>query len=267
MRILQITDCHLLPEVGAKIYGTDTFRSLSSVLQSALALPERPDLIVATGDLSEDGSDGSYQRLRQILLDAGLPVYVIAGNHDSVEAMRRSLIGGPIRMEPCLDLEAWRIVFVDSKVEGEPHGYLEKAELRRLGETLSADSERPAIVCLHHSPIRPCPSTGCHLENADELIAVLDSHANARAVLAGHSHLAMERCIRHATLLTTPATSSQCVHAQTGDAVDHEDFWSSHRFDASRHGFRMLSLHRDGRFESSVHWSIASGSPVLSMID
>lgn len=255
MRMLQITDCHLLPEVGAKIYGADTFRSLGSVLQSALALPERPDLVVATGDLSEDGSDASYQRLRQILLDAGLPVYVIAGNHDSVEAMRRSLVGGAIRMVPWLDAGAWRVVFVDSKVAGESYGYLEKAELRRLGETLSADSERPAIVCLHHSPIRPCPSTGCHLKNDDEFIAVLDLHANARAVLAGHSHVELERRIQHATLLTTPATSSQCVHAQAGEPVDHQDFWSSHRFDASRHGFRMLSLHRDGRFDSSVHWA------------
>ena len=254
MRMLQITDCHLLPEAGAKIYGADTSRSLGSVLESALALPERPDLIVATGDLSEDGSDGSYQRLRRILLDAGLPVYVIAGNHDSVQAMGRSLIGGPIRMEPCIDLGAWRIVFLDSKVEGEPCGYLAEAELHRLGETLSADSQRPVIVCLHHSPIRPCPSTGCHLKNDAELIAALDSHANARAVLAGHSHLELERRIQHATLLTTPATSSQCVHGQIGEPVDHEDFWSSHRFDASRHGFRMLSLHRDGRFESSVHW-------------
>ena len=256
MRMLQITDCHLLPEAGGKIYGADTYRSLSSVLQSALALPERPDLIVATGDLSEDGSDDSYRRLRQLLLDVGLPAYVIAGNHDSVEAMRRSLIGGPIRMEPCVDLDGWRVVFLDSKVVGEPYGYLEKAELHRLAETLSADSERPAIVCLHHSPIRPCPSTGCHLKNDDELIAVLDLHANARAVLAGHSHLALERRIQHATLLTTPATSSRCVHAQTGESVDHEDFWSSHRFDASWHGFRMLSLHGDGRFESSVHWAL-----------
>src|SRR5215510_3999658 len=229
MRIFQITDCHLLPEVGARIYGADTFRSLGNVLQSALALPERPDLVVATGDLSEDGSDASYQRLRQLLLDAGLPVYVLAGNHDSVDAMRRSLIGGAIRVEPWLDVGAWRLVFLDSKVAGEPYGYLEKAELRRLDETLSADSDRPAVVCLHHSPIRPCPSTGCHLENDDEFIAVLDLHSNARAVLAGHSHVELERRIQHAILLTTPATSSQCVHAQSGEPVDHEDFWSSHR--------------------------------------
>jgi 3',5'-cyclic-AMP phosphodiesterase len=254
MRVLQITDCHLLPEVGATIYGADTFRSLSRVLQSALALPERPDLVVATGDLSEDGSDASYKRLRQVLLLAGLPVYVIAGNHDSVEAMRRALIGGPICMEPCLDVGAWRVVFLNSKVAGASYGYLEQAELRRLAETLSADWERPAVICLHHSPIRPCPSTGCHLKNDDELIATLDSHPNARAVLAGHSHVELKRRVQHATLLTTPATSSQCVHAQTDESVDHEDFWSSHRFDASRHGFRMLSLDRDGRFKSSVHW-------------
>jgi Icc protein len=254
MRILQVTDCHLLPEVGAKIYGGDTFRSLNLVLRFALTMAEPPELIVATGDLSEDGSQRSYQRLRDVFLDAGLPVYVIAGNHDSVQEMRRSLIGGAIAMEPYLDVGSWRIVFLDSKVPGEPYGYLEDRELVRLEEMLSEDPKRPAIICLHHSPTRPCPSTGCHLQNDDELIKVLDSHANGRVVLAGHSHLELERRIRHASLLTTPATSSQCVHAQLGEPVDHEDFWASHEFDATWHGFRILTLHRDGQFDANVHW-------------
>ena len=254
MRVLQVTDCHVLSDIGAEIYGTDTYRSLGLVLASALALAEPPELILATGDLSEDGSEGSYRRLRDVLLSTGLPVYVIAGNHDSVRTMRHSLIGGAIAMEPHLDVGAWRILFLDSKVRGEPYGYLEDGELVRLEESLSEDPKRPVMVCLHHSPIRPCPTTGCHLKNDEELISVLDSHPNGRAVLAGHSHVELERRIRHATLLTTPATSSQCVHAQRGEAVDHEDFWASHEFDASRHGFRMITLHADGRFEVKVHW-------------
>lgn len=254
MRILQVTDCHLLSDVGAEIHGADTFWSLELVLESALSLAEPPELIVATGDLSEKGCEGSYRRLREVFLDAGLPVYVIAGNHDSVQAMRRCLVGGAIAMVPYLDVERWRIVFLDSIIPGMPHGYLEHSELVRLEEMLSEDPKRPAIICLHHSPTRPCPSTGCHLKNDDELVGVLDNHPNGRAVLAGHSHLVLERRIRHAALLTTPATSSQCVHPKAGEGIDYEDFGASHEFDPSRHGFRMLTLHRDGRFDTHVHW-------------
>src|SRR5882724_3280896 len=93
VRALQITDLHLLSEVGATIYGTDSFESLRAVLERALGLPAPPEIIVATGDLSEDGSAASYRRLRGLLLETGLPVHVLPGNHDSVIEMKRALIG------------------------------------------------------------------------------------------------------------------------------------------------------------------------------
>lgn len=254
MRILQITDCHLVAEPGREIYGVDPYRSLRAVLDAATRLADPPELVLATGDLSENGSAGSYERLRALLLDCALPVYVLAGNHDSVSGMRRTLVGGAIVMAAQLDLGRWRIVFLDSKVAGEPYGYLEAAELARLERLLADDPERPVLACLHHSPIRPCPTRWCHLRNDAELVRVLDRHANARVVVAGHSHLERERRVRHASLFTTPATSAQCVHAGPGDAVDHDGFWASHEFDPRRHAFRMLTLHAGGRFDTRVHW-------------
>jgi Icc protein len=254
MRVLQVTDCHVLGDPGATVHGVDTYRSLGRVLRAALSLPDPPDLVVATGDLVEDGSDASYRRLREVFLHTCLPVYVVAGNHDSLPAMHRSLIGGPIRMEACLDLAAWRVVFLDSTVAGEPYGYLDEHELRRLETNLRERTAVPAIVCLHHGPIRPCPTSGCHLQNDAELLATLGAYSNARVVIAGHAHLEATRWAGHTELLTTPATSAQCAHAQQGELVDREDFRSSHRFDTSRHGFRMLTLHSDGVFESAVHW-------------
>jgi Icc protein len=256
MRILQITDCHVLPNGGPKVYGADTFRALQRVLTAALALDEPPDLIIATGDLSEDGSPDSYRRLRDAFLGAGLPVYVIPGNHDSSQQMDRCLIGAAVRMEAYVDIVPWRMVFLDSTVAGAAHGYLDDRELRRLDALLSEAPERPSVVAVHHSPIRPCPSSGCHLKNDFELIAVLDSHPNARVVLAGHSHQQLERQARYAALLTTPATSAECRHAQRGAPVDHEDFWASHEFDAARHAFRMLTLRSDGNVDTRIHWVV-----------
>ena len=37
VRILQVTDCHIVSEEGREILGTDTFRSLQLVLETALA--------------------------------------------------------------------------------------------------------------------------------------------------------------------------------------------------------------------------------------
>ncbi len=254
VRALQITDLHIVPDVGASIYGTDSFESLRAVLRAALSLPAPPELIVATGDLSEDGSEESYHRLRGALLEAELPVHVLPGNHDSVSRMKSSLVGGLIQMGPVVDVEPWRIVLLDSRVRGKPHGFLESSQLDILSSALGDDPSRPVLACLHHGPARPCPTPGCALQNDAALLDLLGSRPNARAVISGHAHAEIERRFEHVTLLTTPSTCSQGVHAQLGEPVDHEDFWASHRFDPSRYGFRMLTLLPGGEIESQVHW-------------
>jgi 3',5'-cyclic-AMP phosphodiesterase len=157
VRILQVTDCHIIPEGGSEILGTDTFRALQRVLETALALREPPELVVATGDLSDDGSEASYKRLRHLLLDTHLPVYVLPGNHDSVSGMQRFLAGGAIKTTRHVDLQPWRLVFLNSKVADRSYGYLEDSELEFLVGAFTEDPQRPVAVCLHHSPTRPCP--------------------------------------------------------------------------------------------------------------
>ena len=254
--VLHITDLHILPVEGATIYGTDSSESLRAVLAAALALPAPPALILATGDLSEDGSPESYRRLHRLLADTGLPTYVIPGNHDSIDQMRSVLVGGPVQMGPVAEVESWRVVLLDSQLPGRPHGFLHRAQLELLSSALE-DPGRSVLACLHHGPASYCPSSGCQLQNAPELLAVLEPRSNARGVICGHGHLELERAAGHVKLFTTPSTCSQAWHAQLGDLgdpVDHEDFWASHRYDPARYGFRMLALQPDGEIESTVHW-------------
>jgi len=254
VRLLHITDLHILPSAGATIYGTDSFESLRAVLGAARALPAPPQLIVATGDLSEDGSPGSYRRLHELLAGTGLPVHVVPGNHDAADPLRRSLLGGPVQSGPVVEAGSWRIVLLDSQVPGQPHGLLDRAQLELLAAALDEDPARPVLVGLHHGPASYCPSSGCQLQNAAALLELLESRPNARGVICGHGHLELERAARHVRLFTTPSTCSQAWHAQLGDPVDHEDFWASHRYDPGRHGFRVLTLRSGGEIESTVHW-------------
>ena len=58
MKVLQITDCHVSGPDGSTYRGTDPRAGLERVIEAAIAWG--PDLILATGDLSEDGSEASY---------------------------------------------------------------------------------------------------------------------------------------------------------------------------------------------------------------
>ena len=81
MKIIQITDFHLYKDPKQRLYGlVNTNDTLLDVL--AVVKKEKPDLVIASGDLSDDGSKESYQRLQVYLSELNCDVYTIYGNHD-----------------------------------------------------------------------------------------------------------------------------------------------------------------------------------------
>jgi len=94
IRILHLSDTHLSGE-GTLHHGmVDTTAALRRVLDRAAAVG-RLDLVVASGDLSDDGSEASYRVLRDLLepwADArGAAVIYTMGNHDLLAGFRAVL--------------------------------------------------------------------------------------------------------------------------------------------------------------------------------
>ena len=252
MRVLQISDLHIVPNEGECIYGVDSFASLDRVLDHAMAA--KPDLIVATGDLAEGADEPSYRRLGQRLRATGLPVLVLPGNHDSPRRMAGALCGGAISAPRFHEAGGWRLVLLDSRVRGAAHGELSPEDRRELDTLLDAALGCPTVVALHHPPIAPCPSFGCQLVGAADFLEQLARHGNVKAVIAGHSHLEAAADFRGIRVFTTPSTCAVARHALASECPDLEDFWASHSFDPSRHGYRVLDLEADGSLQSQVHW-------------
>ena len=253
-RIAQITDLHLLPETGTMLYGVDTAVALEKVLRDMTSLSHPPELIIATGDLAEDGSSATYTRLRKILDEANVPTYVLPGNHDDSAEMRTCLTSEVVRFERLANKRGWAIVLVDSHVERKDYGHVADAELRVLERNLDTAGDLPVVVALHHTPDPRCPASDCQLTNANELIELLGRHPKVKCVIAGHTHTTVDHEREGLRLFTTPSTFAQVTHAQPGEAVDHEDFWASHQLDGTRHGYRLLDLLPDGEVRSEVRW-------------
>ncbi len=250
--LLQITDLHILPNEGDELLGADTYSALRLVLENALA-EHQPDAIVATGDLTQDGSDTSYERLRGVLLQTGLPIYALPGNHDSVAGMERCLAGGPIRVDPTHEIGGWRLVLLNSQVEGHSHGALDPGQLSLLKGS-AANTDGPVIACLHHGPDAPCADPGCHLHDDEALRQLVRDNKNVRVLLGGHTHLAHESRIGGAAFYSTPATCVQAKHLVPRGETPAADFLSGHDFNPRKHGYRILSLSPDGQFATDVHF-------------
>jgi 3',5'-cyclic-AMP phosphodiesterase len=254
MQIAQITDLHLLPEKGAELYGVDTGAALEKVIEVIINLEVKPDLIVATGDLAEDASAQTYQRLQGIISTVDTPVYVLPGNHDDVNEMQKYLVNEQIKFESQLEFGDWLFAFVNTKVVGESHGFISQTEMSVLEGNITKANGQPMLIALHHTPTDVCPSKGCQLHNAQALKAIIERHPNVKAVLAGHTHTPEEEVLGECTIYTTPSTFAMATHAQLGASVDHNDFWDSHQLNGDHQGFRVLELKSNGGIQSEVVW-------------
>ncbi len=253
LRAVQITDIHLLSEPGAKLYGVDTAISLQKVINAIANLSPLPDLIIATGDLAEEPTKKTYNRLRDILALANIPVYVLAGNHDDIDEMRGSLIGENIKFVDRVRIDGWNFMFVNSQQVGESYGFISSDEIALLKVNLEASGNVPVVVALHHTPMPICPRANCQLQNVTEFDQLMQSFRGVKAVIAGHTHIAAEQLNASHIQYTTPSTFAQVDHGLACDS-DEGDFWSSHTMDGLSHGFRVLDLMADGQVNSQVHW-------------
>ena len=253
LRVVQISDIHLLAEPGARHYGIDTAVTLQKVIDAVIGLTPTPDLMIATGDLAEDGLDVTYNRLGKLLAAVSMPVYVLAGNHDNIDKMHDSLVGENISFVDMARVGGWVFVFVNSQVVGKSYGFISADEMSLLKRNLERSGKAPVVVALHHTPMEICPRANCQLQNVNEFNQLMDSFPGIKAVIAGHTHVSAEKNTASHVQYTTASTYAQIDHGLAGDS-DLSDFWALHKMDGSSHGFRVLDLTPGGQVSSQVHW-------------
>ena len=197
MLLCQISDPHVVKE-GTLAYGRiDTPRMLERCVSKILALPRRPDAVVATGDLTDHAVAEEYAVLRKLLapLSAQVPVYLAVGNHDDRDALRAEfpdhpyLAGHDGFIQYVVEDFPVRLVVLDTLIPGAPGGELCAERLRWLDRTLAA-SDRPTVVAQHHPPF----VTGMAmmdqmtLVNPDAEAAVIGKYKHIERVICGHYH-------------------------------------------------------------------------------
>ena len=86
--IAQITDIHLFVDEKQELLGLQTTKSFQAVIEKLQHLQPQLDLLLLTGDLSQDGTPESYENIQNLLNPLALPTYWLAGNHDCISAMQ-----------------------------------------------------------------------------------------------------------------------------------------------------------------------------------
>jgi 3',5'-cyclic AMP phosphodiesterase CpdA len=211
--IAQISDLHLRAD-GLHFGIVDNSERVRQAFAFLHRLSTRPAVLLATGDLTEQGEPASYAELHAIAAGAEFPVFVLPGNHDDRRALAAEFASdgylpassGPLHY--VVDRFPVRIVAFDSTVPLMQNGDADDAGLGWLDDVLSAD-DRVTVVATHHPPFR----TGIWwmdqmgMRHADRFREVIERHPHVRLVLAGHVHRPIQTAWGPTLVSVCPSTT------------------------------------------------------------
>ncbi|WP_019450613.1 phosphodiesterase [Cupriavidus sp. BIS7] len=228
--VAQLTDLHI--KAGGKLSYrlVDTAGALHTAIDTLLAAPQQPDIVIVTGDLVDFGSEPEYRFLRDILQRLPMPVRLLPGNHDHRQSLRSVFIDhdylfangdGDAPVHYAIDAGPLRLVGFDCTVPGKPGGRADDAGLAWLDAALSAERVRATLVMLHHPPFY----TGIGhmdvqgLENAAAFESVIARHPQVERVVCGHLHRHITRRFGGTIAMTAPGPAHQVALDLDPDAA------------------------------------------------
>lgn len=242
--VVQISDLHLFEDERQNLLGWNTWGSFNKIIQQLDSYKPHPDLILLTGDLSQDETEASYQKIVERLVPLGIPTYWLPGNHDHVPTMQRVLDQSPVHADKNVYKGDWQFLLLNTNVPGQVYGALSADSLDWLERQLSGiPLHQPTLISMHHPPFwvgSPwLDQSG--LNNTADFFKVIDQYPQVQLVLVGHVHQEFRSMRNDVTYLSTPSTCIQFMPKSPDFALD-----------TNGPGFRLLWLYPDGTFKTEV---------------
>lgn len=195
MLLAQITDIHLgfEPDNPAEFNR----KRLDQVIAHLSTGVNRPDVLLATGDLADHGDVESYRRLKNALSLAPCPVLFAMGNHDARDTFLEVFPETPVNdgfIQYVVDFPGRRLIVVDTLEEGRHGGAFCERRAGWLKARLGEAPETPTVIVMHHPPVE----VGIDWMNThpdepwvERFADAIAGHHKVEALLCGHLHRAI----------------------------------------------------------------------------
>jgi 3',5'-cyclic AMP phosphodiesterase CpdA len=191
LRFVQVSDSHL----GFKgTANTDVEGSFARAIKQVNALPDRPDFVVHSGDLTHLATDAQFDQVKQMLggLRTG-QVFTVPGEHDSIDdhgQKYRQRFGAGTRGEGwfSFDIKGVHVIGLVNTLSLESLGHLGTEQLDFVRRDVAGLSSDTPIVIFSHIPLFAMyPKWGWGTDDAVRALSYLRRFASVTC-LNGHVH-------------------------------------------------------------------------------
>ncbi len=243
MRIVQVSDTHLFSDSSKTLLGLNTQQSLEAVIELLQSDRRKPDVIILTGDLSQDNSVQAYKRIIEVFKPFSCPIYWIPGNHDNPEVLEATFSTSRFKEDKVIILDDWLVVLLNSHYPRHDSGLLNHTELSRLEHYLHQYPQKNTLIFLHHPPIELGAAwlDQSRLVNGEELLSLVEKYPQVQGIICGHVHQAYETYYKNISILSAPSTCIQFLP-------------NSQRFalDTVAPGYRWIELASNGKYKTGI---------------
>jgi Icc protein len=243
LRIVQISDIHLFLDKNMELLGVKTLQSFTELIQLIKSDPAPPDMIILSGDLSQDRTEESYRYVAEVFKPFSAPVYCIPGNHDDADIMKRVYPYETVSDLRNIVLDHWNIVLLNSQKRGAVEGYMDHGEFEFLKKSLTQHPDLPAIIMFHHHPVlvgsKWLDKLG--LTNANEFWEIIANYPQVHTIFFGHVHQQIEGKKNGIPYYSVPST---CIQFKK-----HSDEFA---LDEVGPAYRWIDLYSKGKLKTGV---------------
>lgn len=244
-KVLHITDTHLFADENDTLLGVNTNASFCAVIRNIQKNNNDFDLIVATGDLVQDGSKEAYLRFVNQIKQFSVPCVWVPGNHDIYATMKVVFEQNNLPEKKVILLgDKWLLVLLNSQVPNKAYGLLLDSELNFLASIVKQYPERHTMIFLHHHPVLTnCDWLDEHcLKNRNEFGDIIRQYNNIKSIAWGHIHQKVEENWYQCHVFSTPST-----------CVQFKPLCNNFELTNASPGWRIIELDRNGEIFTNLH--------------
>lgn len=243
MKVIQISDTHLFADDELEIFGAKSNIKFKEVINRIINEDSHDaDMIFLTGDISQDETVESYQKIAHDLSSLNLPIYWIPGNHDGLAKAEPVFLKAiNFNRKSNLSLSHWHFIFLNTKVDGRDDGLLSLSELKMLKDEIMASkaSKKIAIIMHHHpAPVGTPLIDNCILQNHKDFWDIV-SGTKVELIICGHVHGDYQFIYNNIMIETSPATCLQWEKGSKDLKVDMKIGYKIYHFE--RDGYKAIT--------------------------
>lgn len=210
LHFVQISDSHMGFNKPA---NADVVSTLQAAVNRINSLPEQPEFIIHTGDLSHQSKPAEFDTMDQILKSAKpKQIFYVPGEHDtSVDDGKQYLdrYGKDAKGKGWYSLNHKGVHFVGlvNVIQLEGMGQLGEEQIAWLKDDLSGVSASTPVVVFAHIPLWSIyPEWGWGTKDSEQAFTYLKRFGSV-TVLNGHIHQVMQKVEGNATFHTAMSTA------------------------------------------------------------